>query len=58
MARIKEDILLIKVSRLLGDKVEESELVDESVLDQLTELFSELAGPKSIVEIEKLDSAK
>lgn len=58
MARLKEDIVLIKISRLLADNVEEAELVSEAVLDQLTELFSELAGPKSIVEIEKLDSDK
>lgn len=58
MASIKEDMVLIKVSRLVSDAEEVSDLVDDSVLEQLIELFNELAGPKSIVEIEKLDSAK
>ena len=58
MAKLKEDMLLIKISRLLNDKEQESELIDETVLEQLSVLFSELAGPKSIVEIEKLESDK
>lgn len=58
MASIKEDIVLIKVSRLVSDNEDVSDLIDDTVLDQLTELFNELAGPKSIVEIEKLDSDK
>ena len=58
MASSKEDMVLIKVSRLVGDNEKVSDLIDDSVLEQLTELFNELAGPKSIVEIEKLDSDK
>jgi hypothetical protein len=58
MAKLKEDMVLIKISRLLGNDESESDLIDETVLEQLIVLFNELAGPKSIVEIEKLDSAK
>jgi hypothetical protein len=58
MAKLKEDLVLIKVNRLLGDDEKETDIVDKDVLEQLEQLFTELAGPKSIVEIEKLDSAK
>lgn len=58
MARIQEDIVLIKVSRLVSDVEEPAKIMTNDVLSQLEDLFTELAGPKSIVEIEKLDSAK
>lgn len=58
MAKLKEDMLLIKISRLLNNDESESDLIDETVLEQLVVLFNELAGPKSIIEIEKLDSDK
>jgi hypothetical protein len=58
MAKIQEDIVLIKVSRLVGDNESPAKIVDNEVLEQLEALFTELAGPKSLVEIEKLDSAK
>ena len=58
MAKLKEDLVLIKVNRLLGDDEKATDIVDKDVLEQLEQLFTELAGPKSIVEIEKLDSDK
>ena len=58
MAKLQEDVVLIKVSRLLADGDEGSDIMDSDVLEQLESLFTELAGPKSIVEIEKLDSDK
>jgi hypothetical protein len=58
MAKLQEDAVLIKISRLLADGEEGSDILDHDVMEQLESLFTELAGPKSIVEIEKLDSAK
>lgn len=58
MAKLKEDLVLVKVSRLLTDDEPASDLIGEIEIEQLLVLFNELAGPKSIVEIEKLDSDK
>jgi hypothetical protein len=58
MAKLQEDVVLIKISRLLADGEEGSDIIDSDVMEQLESLFTELAGPKSLVEIEKLDSYK
>lgn len=60
MAHVVEDIIMIRVSRLTSDSIENElpSIIDKDLIAQLTELFTELAGPKSLIEIEKINSAK
>ena len=55
MAKLNEQMLVIKVSELLKDSQEATPPLDPEVLSQLEAVISELAGPGKVVEL-KLDS--
>lgn len=55
MAKIQEEIIIIKMSKLVKDSSEHLPMVNKDLLDALTSVVEELGEPGVIVE---LDSAK
>ena len=53
MAKLQEEVLVIKVSRLLKDSEAESVMIDADALVSLEAVVQELAGAQALVEIEK-----
>jgi len=53
MAKIQEEVLVIKVSKLLKDSDTESPVLTEDVTTSLEAVVSELAGAGALVEIQK-----
>jgi len=53
MAKIQEEIIVIKVSQLVKEGAESSLLVTEEVTAALTQVAEELVGAGAVVEIEK-----
>ena len=52
MAKLQEQVLVIKISRLLKDNEAETQLLTEVDLQNLDQIMQELAGEKSLVEIQ------
>ena len=50
MAKLNEDIVVIKVSKILSDTEEETSILDDQIIDQLEQVIGELV-PGSLVEI-------
>jgi hypothetical protein len=50
MARLNEDIIVIKVSKLLRDTEEDVPILDDQIVNQLEQVISELV-PETLVEI-------
>ena len=50
MARLNEDIIVIKVSKLLRDTEEDAPILDDQMVDQLEQVIGELV-PGTLVEI-------
>ena len=50
MARLNEDIIVIKVSKLLRDTEEDAPILDDQIVSQLEQVISELV-PETLVEI-------
>ncbi len=53
MAKLQEEVLVIKVSRLLKDHEQETVMIDADALISLEAVVQELAGANALVEIEK-----
>jgi hypothetical protein len=53
MAKMNEDILVIKVSKLYRDSESTEELVTEELKTALEQVVQELAGNGVLVEVEK-----
>lgn len=53
MAKIHEEVLVIKLSKLLKNNTEEQAVVNEEVLLALEQVAQELVGSDIIVEVEK-----
>lgn len=53
MAKLHEEVLVIKVSKLLKDSENTSEIISNEVLHSLEEVVGELAGVGTLVEIER-----
>lgn len=53
MAKLHEEVLVIKVSKLLKDSENTSEIISNEVLHSLEEVVAELAGAGTLVEIER-----
>jgi len=51
MAKLQEEILVIKVSKLLKDTDHENVMITEDVVTALTSVVEELAGKNVLVEI-------
>ena len=51
MAKLNEQILVIKVSELLKDNQQANEILSTDILVQLEQVIAELAGPGKVVEI-------
>lgn len=51
MAKLHEEVLTIKVSRLLRDSDLETEIISNDDLHSLTEVVTELAGGSVLVEV-------
>ena len=53
MAKLHEEVLVIKVSKLLKDTDPATEIISNNVLHSLEEVVAELAGGGTLVEIER-----
>jgi len=53
MAKIQEEVLVIKVSKLLKDSDSESTVLTDDVTASLEAVVAELAGAGALVEIQK-----
>lgn len=53
MAKLHEEVLVIKVSKLLKDGDITPEIIDNDVLHSLESVVEELAGVGTLVEIER-----
>ena len=53
MAKIHEEILVIKISQLIKDGVEPTTRATDDVTTALAQVAEELVGPGVIVEIER-----
>jgi hypothetical protein len=53
MAKLQEEVLVIKVSKLLKDSETTAEIVSNDVLQSLEAVVQELAGVGTLVEIER-----
>jgi hypothetical protein len=53
MAKLHEEVLVIKVSKLLKDSESTAEIISNEVLHSLEEVVGELAGVGTLVEIER-----
>ena len=51
MAKLNEQMLVIKVSELLKDNQPANEILSAEILGQLEHVIAELAGPGKVVEI-------
>ena len=51
MAKLQEEVLVIKVSRLLKDNEQENVIIDAASLISLEAVVQELAGANALVEI-------
>jgi hypothetical protein len=52
MAKLQEEVLVIKISRLLKDSEQESVIIDAGSLVSLEAVVQELAGAGALVEIQ------
>jgi hypothetical protein len=52
MAKLQEEVLVIKISRLLKDNEQESIIIDATSLVSLEAVVQELAGVGALVEIQ------
>lgn len=53
MAKINESVLVVKVSELVKDNEEKPSPLTEDMVNQLQAVIQELAGPQTLVEIER-----
>lgn len=53
MAKVHEEILVIKMSKLVKDNQEVSSLVSEDTLSALEQVVQELVGEGVLIEVEK-----
>jgi hypothetical protein len=53
MAKIHEEIVVIKLSKLVKDDAAPAEIATEEMLSALATAFQELAGEHIIVELER-----
>jgi hypothetical protein len=53
MAKVQEEIIVIKISKLVKDSESGGSLIEEGVLDSLEAVAQELLGSGVIVEVEK-----
>ncbi|CAB5215121.1 hypothetical protein UFOVP190_404 [uncultured Caudovirales phage] len=56
MAKIQEEVVVIKVSKLLKDSDVQAGVLTEEVLASLEAVVTELAGVGALVEIDKAQS--
>lgn len=52
MAKLQEEVLVIKISRLLKDSESGSAIIDDTTLANLEAVVQELAGAGALVEIQ------
>jgi|TARA_B100000073_G_scaffold337916_1_gene334452 hypothetical protein len=55
MAKINEDVVVIKISELLKDSDESRKLVGPEVVTSLQEVIKELVGGNVLIEIENAE---
>ena len=53
MAKIQEEVIIIKLSKLVKDGVETSSIVGTEIQQALEQVVQELVGDSVVVEIEK-----
>lgn len=51
MAKLNEQVMVIKVSELLRDDQQAGVILEDEVLSQLEAVITELAGPGKVVEL-------
>ena len=53
MAKLHEEVLVIKISKLLKDSDSAPEIIDNDVIHSLESVIEELAGVGTLVEIQR-----
>ena len=53
MAKIQEEVIIIKLSKLVKDGVETSSIIGTEIQQALEQVVQELVGDSVVVEIEK-----
>ena len=53
MAKIQEEVIVIKLSRLIKDNVDATSVASEDILKALEQVAQELVGDNIVVEVEK-----
>ena len=53
MAKLHEEVLVIKISKMLKDTETASEIIDNEILHSLESVVEELAGAGTLVEIQR-----
>lgn len=53
VAKIHEEVLVIKLSKLVKNSQEENSMVNEEILTALEQVTQELVGTDIVVEVEK-----
>lgn len=53
MAKINESVLVVKVSELVKDNEDKPNPLSDDMVIQLQAVIQELAGPQTLVEIER-----
>ena len=54
MAKIIEDVVVIKFSKIVKDGAEDSAIANEEIQQALEQVAQELAGGSVVIEIEKV----
>ena len=58
MAKINESVLVVKVSELVKDNEDKPNPLSEDMVNQPQAVIQELAGPQTLVEIERPNGSK
>lgn len=56
MAKFKEEVVVIKVSKLFKDKDTQTNLMPKELLENIETIIQEMVGESALVEMERLDS--
>lgn len=58
MAKIHEEVIIIKLSKLVKDNSQHLPIVNKDLLDALSSVAEELGEPGVVVEVESVESSQ
>jgi hypothetical protein len=56
MAHFKEEVVVIKISKLYKDKDTQKDLLSNEILENIETIVQEMVGDGALVEMERLNS--